>query len=91
MDAVLLPTSSGPARIWSADVPGKPPVRWPTGDPGFNFPSSLLGAPAVNVPLMAVDGMPFGVQVMGQPGADARTVAIARWMGELRPVVVRGT
>jgi Asp-tRNA(Asn)/Glu-tRNA(Gln) amidotransferase A subunit family amidase len=68
-------------------VPGEPPVRWPTGDPGFNFPSSLLGAPAVNVPLMAVDGLPFGLQVMGQPGTDARTVAIARWMGEdLKPV-----
>ncbi|MEU5271532.1 amidase [Streptomyces hygroscopicus] len=86
-DAVLLPTSSGPAPIWSGDVPGEPPVRWPTGDPGFNFPSSLLGAPAVNVPLMAVDGLPFGLQVMGQPGTDARTVAIARWMGEdLEPV-----
>ncbi|GAA2884295.1 amidase [Pseudonocardia halophobica] len=88
-DAVLLPTSSGPAPIWSGDVPGEPPVRWPTGDPGFNFPSSLLGAPAVNVPLMGVGGLPFGLQVMGQPGTDARTVAIARWMGtDLEPVRV---
>ncbi|MCE0765169.1 amidase [Pseudonocardia kujensis] len=88
-DAVVLPTSSGPAPIWTGDVPGEPPVRWPTGDPGFNFPSSLLGAPAVNVPLMAVGGMPFGLQVMGQPGTDARTVAIARWMGmDLEPVGV---
>ncbi|MEU7810804.1 amidase [Pseudonocardia sp. NPDC049154] len=89
VDAVLLPTSSGPAPVRSGDVPGEPPVRWPTGDPGFNFPSSLLGAPAVNVPLMAVGGLPFGLQVMGQPGTDARTVAIARWMGEnLVPVGV---
>lgn len=87
VDAVVLPTSSGPAPIWTGDVPGEPPVRWPTGDPGFNFPSSLLGAPAVNVPLMAVGGMPFGLQVMGQPGTDARTVGIARWVGEdLTPV-----
>ncbi|WP_028935796.1 amidase [Pseudonocardia spinosispora] len=89
VDAVLLPTSSGPAPVWAGDVPGEPPARWPTGDPGFNFPSSLLGAPSVNVPLMGVDGLPFGLQVMGQPGTDAHTVAIARWMGEsLTPVIV---
>ncbi|GAA5115171.1 amidase [Pseudonocardia adelaidensis] len=88
-DAVIAPTSSGPAPVWSGDVPGQPPVPWPTGDPGFNFPSSLLGAPAVNVPLMGVGGLPFGLQVMGQPGTDARTTAIARWMGEtLTPVGV---
>lgn len=87
MDAVIAPTSSGSAPEWLGDVPGEPPARWPTGDPAFNFPSSLLGAPAVNVPLMAVDGLPFGLQVMGQPGTDARMVAIARWMGEtLNPV-----
>jgi len=89
VDAVLLPTSSGPAPVWTGDVPGEPPTRWPTGDPGFNFPSSLLGAPAVNVPLMGVGGLPFGLQVMGQPGTDARTVAIARWAGSaLTPVSV---
>ena len=44
--------------------------------------SSLLGAPAVNVPLLSVRGLPLGVQVMGQPGTDARMVAFARWLGE---------
>ncbi|MFR9807291.1 hypothetical protein ACL02T_34080 [Pseudonocardia sp. RS010] len=37
VDAVLLPTSSGPAPVRPGDVPGRPPVRGPTGDPGFNF------------------------------------------------------
>ena len=32
----------------------------------------MLFAPAVTVPLLAVDGMPVGVQVMAQPGQDAR-------------------
>ncbi|KAA9162635.1 amidase [Amycolatopsis acidicola] len=87
VDAVIAPTSSGSAPEWLGDVPGGEPARWPTGDPAFNFPSSLLGAPAVNVPLMAVRGLPFGFQVMGQPGEDAKMVAIARWMGQaLAPV-----
>ncbi|MCE0763235.1 amidase [Pseudonocardia kujensis] len=89
IDAVIAPTSTGPAPVWRGDVPGTEPSRWPTGDPAFNFPSSLLGAPAVNVPLMAVRGLPFGLQVLGQPGTDARMTGIARWMGEtLTPVSV---
>ncbi|MTD54409.1 amidase [Amycolatopsis pithecellobii] len=87
VDAVIAPTSSGSAPQWLGDIPGHEPARWPTGDPAFNFPSSLLGAPAVNVPLMAVGGLPFGLQVMGQPGTDAKMAAIARWIGTtLTPV-----
>lgn len=82
VDAVVAPTTTGPAPEWHGDVAGGPAARWPTGDPVFSTPSSLLGTPAVNVPLMAVDGLPFGMQVMGQPGTDARVVALARWLGE---------
>jgi Asp-tRNA(Asn)/Glu-tRNA(Gln) amidotransferase A subunit family amidase len=46
----------------------------------FNYPSSLLGAPVVTSPLAAVRGLPMGIQLMGQPGDDARVVAIARWL-----------
>ena len=56
----------GPAPLWSGDVPGQPLAPRPTGDFVFNAPSSMLFAPAVTVPLMAVGGMPVGVQVMGQ-------------------------
>ncbi|MTD16187.1 amidase [Nakamurella sp. YIM 132087] len=87
-DAIIAPTSTGPAPEWHGDVPGQQPAKWPTGDPAFNFPSSLLGAPAVNVPLIGIDGLPFGVQLLGQPGTDARMVAGARWMSEaLTPIV----
>jgi Asp-tRNA(Asn)/Glu-tRNA(Gln) amidotransferase A subunit family amidase len=34
----------------------------------------------VTVPLIAVSGMPVGVQIMGQPHGDARVAAIARWL-----------
>ncbi len=86
VDVLVAPASPGPAPLWSGDRPGEPLAPRPTGDSVFNTPSSLLGAPAVTVPLTAVGGLPMGVQVVGQPGTDARVTAIARWMGELRPV-----
>ena len=59
----------------------------PTGAPIFNYATSLVGAPCVSLPLLAVGGMPVGVQVVGQPGEDARVTAIARWLNEnLTPV-----
>lgn len=47
---------------------------------GFEIQISLLGAPAVNVPLVAVGGLPMGIQGMGQPGTDSRVLSIARWL-----------
>ena len=78
-----------PAHIWLGDVPGAPLAPRPTGDPVFNFPSSMLFAPAVSMPLMSVGGMPVGVQVFGQPQQDAEMTAVARWLlGAVLPVVV---
>ena len=89
VDAIIAPASPGPAPEWPGDVPGRPLLRRPTGDPVFNYPSSLLGAPVVTSPLTAVRGLPMGIQLMGQPGADARIVAIARWLRDaVRPVAV---
>jgi len=87
-DAVLTLSCPGPAPLWPGDVPGEPLAPRPTGDAVFNYPSSMLFAPAVTVPLLSVSGMPVGVQVMGQQHDDARVTAIARWMlGTLSPVV----
>jgi Asp-tRNA(Asn)/Glu-tRNA(Gln) amidotransferase A subunit family amidase len=79
-DAVITLSSPGPAPLWGGDAPGKPLPPRPTGDPVFNFPSSMLFAPAVTMPLMAVAGMPLGAQVMGQQHEDARITGIARWL-----------
>jgi Asp-tRNA(Asn)/Glu-tRNA(Gln) amidotransferase A subunit family amidase len=89
IDAMIAPASPGPAPEWPGDIPGRPLAPRPTGDPVFNYPSSLLGAPVVTSPLTSVRGLPMGVQLMGQPGADARVVAIARWLRDAaRPVSV---
>jgi len=87
-DAVVMLSSPGVAPPWPGDVPGEPLAPRPTGDAVFNYPSSLLFAPAVTVPLMAIGGLPFGVQVMGQPQQDAWVTSIARWLAEnVAPVV----
>ncbi len=86
-DAMISLSSPGPAPEWLGDVPGQPLAATPTGDYGFNAATSMLGAPAVSVPLLAVNGMPLGVQIVGQPHEDARAVGIARWMAAaLQPV-----
>lgn len=88
-DAFLTFSCPGPAPLWPGDIPGQPLAPQPTGDAVFNTPSSLAGAPAVTMPMLAVNGLPVGVQVMGQDGQDARMTAIARWIhGTIEPVIV---
>jgi Asp-tRNA(Asn)/Glu-tRNA(Gln) amidotransferase A subunit family amidase len=89
-DAVITFSCPGPAPFWPGDVPGEPLAPRPTGNAVFNYPSSMLFAPAVTMPLMSVSGMPVGVQLMGQQHDDARITALARWLlGTVPPVVVR--
>jgi Asp-tRNA(Asn)/Glu-tRNA(Gln) amidotransferase A subunit family amidase len=77
-DALITLASSGPApRI--ADIAASDE---PTGDLTFSCVSSFLRAPSVTAPVLAVDGMPVGIQVMGQPGQDERCTAVALWIAK---------
>ena len=40
---------------------------------------TMLGVPAVNVPVLTVDGLPLGLQVVGRFGADATMLRAAAW------------
>jgi Asp-tRNA(Asn)/Glu-tRNA(Gln) amidotransferase A subunit family amidase len=51
-----------------------------TGTPWYNDASSAIGAPALNLPLLAVDGLPLGVQLVGFQHRDTETLALARWL-----------
>ena len=51
-----------------------------TGDPVFAVPFSLLGVPAISLPLLREQGLPLGLQVTGFQGKDATTSAIAGWV-----------
>ena len=79
-DAVIMLSCPGPAPLWPGDIPGQPLIPRPTGDAIFNYPSSMLFAPSVTMPLMSVGGLPVGVQVVGQQNEDARMTALARWL-----------
>jgi len=48
-----------------------------TGDPVFAVPFSLLGVPAISLPLLHEQGLPLGFQVTGFEGKDAETCAVA--------------
>src|SRR5690606_12373763 len=78
-DAAITLSCPGPAPLWGGDIPGQPLAPRPTGDFVFNAASSMLFAPVVTVPMMAVGGMPVGVQLMGQQHDDARITSFARW------------
>ena len=88
-DAAISFSCPGPAPLHPKDVPGEPLAPRPTGDAICNYPSSMLFAPAVTMPLLDVCGLPVGIQVVGQQGDDARMTAIARWIMEnVEPVSV---
>jgi Asp-tRNA(Asn)/Glu-tRNA(Gln) amidotransferase A subunit family amidase len=69
-DAILTPAALGEA----------PPIEG-TGSPIFCSTWSLLGTPAISLPLMASEaGLPLGVQLVGRRGNDARLLRTARWL-----------
>ena len=51
-----------------------------TGNPEFAVPASLLGVPALSLPLFEVDAMPLGLQLIGYFDRDADAFAIASWL-----------
>ena len=67
--------------ILTLSAPGVAPEGTPTGSPVFNSLWSLLGLPAINLPLLqGKSGMPIGVQLVGAPNDDARLLRTANWL-----------
>ncbi len=74
------------ACITLAAPGGAPEGIGSTGNPEFAVPASLLGVPALSLPLFEEGGMPLGLQVIGYFDRDAEAFAIASWLlGLLRP------
>jgi len=72
-DAILTPAAPGVA----------PKGLGSTGDPRFCTLWTLLGLPALSLPLMrGAGGLPLGVQLVGRRGFDARLMRTARWLAE---------
>lgn len=70
IDAILTPSATGEAPLGLHS----------TGNTAMNRLWTLLHGPCVTVPAgRGPAGMPLGVQLVGLPGADARTLAAAQW------------
>lgn len=73
-DAVVTPPAIGAAPVGLDD----------TGDPSFCLPWSFLGVPAVTIPVRLTSaGLPLGIQLVAQHGADARLLKVARWCEQI--------
>lgn len=83
-DAIISPSSIGPApRLDNQGVDSG--VVHTTGLPNYNAVTSLLGAPTITIPLLAVGGLPVGIQVIGQQHGDDRLAGVARWIAQNIP------
>ncbi len=69
-DAILTPAAPGPALLGLGA----------TGSPMFNALWTYLGMPCISLPLLAVNGLPLGVQVTGARGHDAALLKAAHWL-----------
>lgn len=75
-DAVIAPSARA----------GAPLGLETTGDPACCSLASLLGAPAITLPVgKDAIGLPLGMQLVAPPAADKRLLAVARWCEELLP------
>jgi Asp-tRNA(Asn)/Glu-tRNA(Gln) amidotransferase A subunit family amidase len=85
IDVLLTPSANGEA----------PRGLGETGDPGFQAIWTILHAPALTLPThRGPNGLPVGIQVVGQRQDDRRLFACARWvwqkLGAPETVGVRG-
>lgn len=69
-DAWVSPAATGPA----------PKGLESTGDPAMGLPWTHAHMPAIAVPAGTVDGMPIGIQLAGNTGADEDLLAVAHWV-----------
>lgn len=69
-DVILTPAAPGPALAGLSA----------TGSPMFNALWTYLGMPCISLPLLTVNGLPYGVQLTGARGNDAGFLRAANWM-----------
>jgi Asp-tRNA(Asn)/Glu-tRNA(Gln) amidotransferase A subunit family amidase len=70
--ALVVPASTGPA----------PKSLASTGNAVFNGLWTLLGVPCVTVPLLEVNSLPYGIQLVGRRQDEARLLQAARWLNQ---------
>jgi Asp-tRNA(Asn)/Glu-tRNA(Gln) amidotransferase A subunit family amidase len=68
-DGVVTLSASGAAPLGFAS----------TGNAGFAVPASILGVPAVTLPVLSDENLPLGLQFIGAAGEDAALFSLASW------------
>ncbi|BDG74273.1 amidase [Roseomonas fluvialis] len=67
--------------LLAASAAGEAPVGTATGDFAFCALWTMLGVPAISLPLMAgASGLPVGAQLLARPGDEALLLAAAAWI-----------
>jgi len=79
-DAILTPASTGPA----------PRGLESTGSPVFNALWTYCGVPCMSLPLLDVNGLPLGVQLVGPREDDGRLLRTANWLVQHMAALAEG-
>jgi aspartyl-tRNA(Asn)/glutamyl-tRNA(Gln) amidotransferase subunit A len=76
-DFLLTPSTSSPA----------PRGLQSTGDAWFQVPWSFSGLPTITLPSgLSQEGLPLGIQLVGQAFGEGKLLAVARWCEKVLPV-----
>ena len=62
--------------------PGPGPIGIDQGSAIYNEASSIIGMPAISLPLLKVEEMPLGVQLQGGTDHDEELTAVGRWISQ---------
>lgn len=71
-DVILTPAAMGVAPLGLAS----------TGSPLFNALWTYLGMPCLSLPLITLNGLPLGVQLVGTRDGDAALLSAAQWLSD---------
>ena len=74
---VSIPNEAHVAEPESPNHRFKPTGLASTGDPTFVVPGSMLGVPALSLPVLNDGGLPLGLQLVGFADRDAALFATA--------------
>jgi Asp-tRNA(Asn)/Glu-tRNA(Gln) amidotransferase A subunit family amidase len=67
---------------------GEAPPLATTGDPRWCTRWTLMGAPAISLPVrLGPNGLPLGIQAVAPAGSDAKLLRVARWLEALIPAL----
>lgn len=67
--------------LLAAAVAGEAPFGTATGDFAFCALWTMLGLPAISLPLLTgASGLPVGAQLLARPGDDTLLLAAASWI-----------